>query len=365
MIHRLLALLGYPAHVVNRPLAGLLGRIGLGRVPGALLVGVALAALTVSTASATLAQEAQRPEAQPATVAEVTDGDIGSGLWVEFEAELVEGPHQSGVQVGLGAAAPTVQRVYYLVADPAAPDRALVVRFAGPIPALESASGPVRLDGTITEDAFNMRSLLAEWGIGERHPDLEFSESRLIAYGFATPFVEPSWLGTIVMGIVATILLVGAFVPYPVLRPVEATPVAGRTPIPLAIHGTVATPRGLVRLHGTPARLEWMSVDEIARTRWRYWGAGLGDMRREVEDAVRAHGAEGERLVIHGASGSVIWPIEAGGGLEIRPGEAYAGLGSHAALRVRGAGTVATLTFADAASRDAAAAELRRGDSGQ
>lgn len=365
MFHRLLALLGYPAHVLNRQLAGPLDRIGLGRVPGALLAGLAFAALTASTASATLDQESERPAAEPVTIAEVADGGVISGLWIAFDAELVEGPHRSGVQVGLGAGAETVQRVYYLVADPAAPDRALVVRFAGPIPALESASGPVRLDGTITEDAFNMRSLLAEWDISERYPDLQLSETRLIAYAFATPFVEPSWLGTIFLGVVAAVLLLGAFVPYPVLRPMPASAVAGQTPIWLAIHGTLATPRGPVRLHGTPARLEWMDVEEVARTRWRYWGAGLGDMRQEVEDAVRAHGRQGERLVIHGPTGSVIWPIEAGTGLEVEPGEAYAGLASHPALRVRGDGSAATLTFADAGSRNAAAAELQRRDSGQ
>ncbi|MGH2418283.1 MAG: hypothetical protein ACRDFY_08100, partial [Candidatus Limnocylindria bacterium] len=329
------------------------------------LLGLALAALTASTASATLEQEAERPTAVAVTIAEVADGGVTSGLWIEFDAELVEGPHRSGVQVGLGAGADTVERVYYLVADPVAPGRALVVRFAGPIPALESASGPVRLDGTITQDAFNMRSLLAEWDISERHPDLQFSETRLIAYAFATPFVEPSWLGTIIMGIAAAALLLGAFVPYPVVRPVPATAVAGQTPISLAIHGTLATPRGPVRLHGTPARLEWMDVEEVARTRWRYWGAGLGDMRQEVEEAVRAHGRQGERLVIHGPAGSVIWPIEAGAGLEVEPGEAYAGLASHPALRVHGNGSTATLTFADAASRNAAAAALQRGDSGQ
>jgi hypothetical protein len=210
-----------------------------------------------------------------------------------------------------------------------------------------------------------MRSLLAEWDVRERHPDLQFSESRLIAYAFETPFVEPSWLGTILMGSVAAILLLGALVPYPVLRRVPADPVTGQTPISLTIHGTLATPRGPVRLHGTPARLEWMDVEEVARTRWRYWGAGLSDMRQEVEDAVRAHGLQGERLVIHGPTGSVMWPIEAGGGLEVEPGEAYAGLASHPALRVRGDGTTATLTFADAASRNAAAAELERGEGGQ
>jgi hypothetical protein len=209
-----------------------------------------------------------------------------------------------------------------------------------------------------------MRSLITDWGITERYPDLRFSDSRLIAYAFATPFVEPSWVGTIVLAIVAAILLLGAFVPQPVLRATSVTPRDGDTPIELAIHGTLTTPRGTVRLRGTPARLEWMNVEEVARTRWRYWGAALGDVRQAVEDAVRAHGREGERLVIHGPSGSVIWPIEADSGLAIEAGEAFSGLTSHPALRVRGGGAHATLTFADTARRDAALSELQRGTGG-
>ena len=84
-------------------------------------------------------------------------------------------------------------------------------------------------------------------------------------------------------------------------------------------------------------------------------------MRREVEDAVLAHGPESRRLVIHGRTGSVIWPIEAGDRLRLDAGDAYLGLTRHPALRVRGDGAEATLTFADAASRDAALAEMGRG----
>jgi hypothetical protein len=367
MLHRLLAVAAFPAHLLNRALAEPLGRIGLGRVPGALLAGMGILLLAISTGSAVLAAGESRPEPRASSIAEVADGRVASSLWIEFDAELIDGPHRADVQVNVGGgrAAQTVERVHYLVADPTAPDKAVIVRFAEPIDALDAAAGPVRLDGTITEDPFNMRSLLDGWDVADRYPDLEFSDSRLIAYAFATPFVEPSWVGTVVMAAIAGILLLGAFVPQPVLRLVGATPREGQTPIELAIHGTLTTPRGAVRLHGTPARLEWMNVEEVARTLWRYWGAGLGDVRQVVEDAVRAHGREGERLVIHGPSGSVIWPVEAEGGLEIVAGEAFSGLTSHPALRVRADGSRATLTFADEARRDAALAELRRGEGGR
>jgi hypothetical protein len=366
MLHRLLAVLAYPAHVVNRALADALGRVGLRRVPGALVVGLAIGALAVSTTSATVAAYEARPEPREVTIAEVTDGRIRSGVWIMFDAQLLDGPHRAGVEISVGGGAATIaERVHYLVADPASPDRALIVRSPQPIGALEASTGAVELDGTIAEDPFNMRSLLTEWGLAERYPDVSFSESRLVAYGFATPFREPSWLGSVLLWIATMLLVGGAFVPQPVLRLAPAEPSRGEPPIELAIHGVLPTPRGMVHLRGTPARLAWMNVEDVARTRWRYWGAALGDVRGDVEEAVRAHGREGERLVIHGPSGSVIWPIEASERLSLDAGEAYLGLKRYPALRVRGDGAAATLTFGDAADRDAAAAVLRRGDSGR
>jgi hypothetical protein len=281
-----------------------------------------------------------------------------------FDAQLLDGPHRATVEVSAGGGSATsVERVHYLVADPAAPDRGLIVRSSQPIGALDASADPVELDGTIAEDPFNMRSLLAGWGLAERYPGVTFSESRLVAYAFATPFREPSWLGAVLLGITTVLLVVGAFIPQPVLRRRPVEPARGEPPIELAIHGVLPTPRGMVHLRGTPAQLAWMNVEEVARTRWRYWGAALGDVRGDVEEAVRAHGREGERLVIHGPSGSVIWPIEASERLSLDAGDAYLGLKRYPALRVRGDGAAATLTFDDAADRDAAADVLRRGDS--
>jgi len=358
-----LAAIGYPAHLINRQLSGLLGRFGLGRVPGALLVGLALAALTSTTVSSTLQAYDARPEAQPASIGEVVDGRVASGVWIEFDGVLIDGPHLATVEVFGGGESTLVDRIYYLVADPESSDRALVLRARSPIVALEAADGPIRLDGTISEDAFNMRSLLAEWDPLADQPDVELSETRLLAYAFETPFLEPSWIGSIILGLLAAIVLSGAAVRQPILRrSPSAAGARGQMPIDVAIHGQLGTPRGPVRLHGTPAQLAWMNVEEVARTRWRYWGAALGDMRGDVETAVRAHGDAGERLVLHGPTGSVIWPIERPGELVVEAGDAFLGLRRSAALRVRGDGADATLTFADRATRDAALAELGSAD---
>lgn len=363
MLHRVLATIGYPAHLLNRAAAGLLGRVGLGRLPGSLVVGLAFVALAVSSGMATMAAYDSRPEPQPSSVGEVADGRVGSGLWVAFDGVLIDGPHVTTVEVFGGADPLQVERFHYLVADPNAPDRAMVVRAREPIAVLEASDGPVALDGTITEDRFNMRTLLDEWDPAARNPEVEFSEARLIAYAFETPWVEPSWIGTWFLGGLAALLLVGAFIRQPIMRLTGgALGRRGSTPIPLEIHGILPTPRGPVRVDGTPAKLEWMNVDEVARTRWRYWGAALGDVRQVVEDAVRAHGSEGERLVVHGPSGSVIWPIEDGERLEALAGDAYLGRRRRPAISVRGDGVDATMTFEDRQRRDDALAELSGSD---
>jgi len=363
VLHRLLAVIGYPAYLLSRILAGVLGRVGLGRVPGALVIGLALAALAATTASATLEAYGTRREPRAATISEVVEGRIASLAWIVFDGLVIDGPRIASVEVFGGGEPSIVERAYYLVADPAAPDRAIVVRAREPVGALDQAGGPIRLDGTITEDAFSMESLLADWDLAAEHPGLEFSESRFIAYAFATPWLEPSWTGTIVLGALAAIVLIGAALRQPILRRGPAGQgTLGRTPIGVAIHGELATPRGPLRLHGTPATLQWMDVEEVARTRWRYWGAALGDVRGDVEAAVRAHGDAAERLVIHGPTGSVIWPIDHAGGLDIEVGDAFLGPRRLAAMRIRGEGAAATLTFADTASRDAALAELRAAD---
>jgi hypothetical protein len=368
---RLIAVLSYPAHWVNRLMAGLMTRFGLGRVPGALLLGLLFLGLTISTASSTYAATQARPEPQPVTISEVGEGRLVSGTWIVFDGVLVEGPHIGIIEVSLGGGvADEVERYHYLVADPDAPDRAMIVRYAEPIPALERADGPVTIEGTITEDRFNMGNLLEEWPIVEEHPDLTFSTSRLLAYAFETPFIEPSWVGTALLGTIAAVLVLGAFVPQPLLRStgITATPAAAGTdvaePIACTVDGELPTPRGPVWLRGTPARLEWMNVAEVARTQWRYWGAGLGDIRRDVEEAVRAHGHEREQLVIHGPTGSVIWPIEVADRLELSPADAYLGTRRRPALRVAGDGVAATLSFADASTRDSAIAQLRRANEG-
>lgn len=362
MLHRVLAIVGLPAHLLNSRLAGLLGRLGLGRVPGALLVGLALAGLAATTASATRAAYEARPVALPTTISDVVDGRVRSLLWIEFEGLLIDGPHATSEEVFSGRPSRLVERVYYLFADPASPDRAVIVRARERVPALEAAAGPIRLEGTITEDAISVRNVLAEWDPAARHPEVRVIDSRLIAYAFETPFVEPSWTGTILIGALAAIALVGAFVRQPILRRSTAGPgTRGLTPITLAIHGELETPRGPVRLHGTPAQLEWMNVEEVARTRWRYWGAALGDVRDDVEAAVRSHGSS-DRLVLHGPTGSVIWPIENVAALQLEPGDAFLGTGRAPALRLGGPGVAATLTFADARIRDAALAELRAAD---
>ncbi|MEO5986983.1 MAG: hypothetical protein ABIW50_09175 [Candidatus Limnocylindria bacterium] len=365
MRHRLLAVIGYPGHLLNRAFAGVLERIGLGRVPAGLIIGLAIGALAAANASSTAAAYELRPEPIPATVSEIEDGRVDSGLWVVFDAVLVDGPHVTQVEVFSGPGSSTVERTYYLVADPADAERAVVVRARGLIPGFDTPGARTRMDGSITEDAFSMRALLRDWDPATRHPGISFGESRLIAFGFATPWQEPSYLGAALLGAAALVLAGGSLVRQPIVRIGGAGAGArGRTPIALVVHGELPTPRGPLRLAGTPAQLQWMSVEEAARVHWRYWGAALGEVRGVVESAVREHGSRGERLVLYGPTGSLIWPIERPFELAVEGGDAFMWFRRRPALTVKGEGAAVVLTFADPASRDAAAVEIVAADRG-
>ncbi len=362
MRHRLLAFVGYPAHLLNGLFGPPLARLGLARVPAALLMGVGLGAMAANGIAGTAAAYAARPEPVATTVSEIEAGSIDSGLWVVFDAVLVDGPHTTGVEVFQGPVSTTVQRTWYLVADPTAPDRAVVVRSRESIPGF-TVGTERRIDGSLTEDAFSMGRLLREWQLPDRHPDVSFGETELVAFEFATPWQEPSFLASIVIGALAALLLAGAFVRQPVLRVMggdrAVSVAAGRMPISAVADGTVPTPRGDVVLHGAPIRMEWMNVEEVARLRWRYWGAALGDMRNAVESAVREHGSDEGRLVLHGATNSLIWSVERPSELEIVRGQGYLGFRSRPALGVRGEGASVILSFDTAAERDHAARELQ------
>lgn len=367
-MHRALATIGLPAHAINRLLEPALKRIGLGALPGALLVALALAALASVSVFANLRAYEARPEPLAAEIGQIVESDIASGLWVEFDARLLAGPQRAIVQLseGFGFDAGTVERVYYLVGDPERPDQAVVIRTGEPSPAIEQGD-PVRLDGTITEDPFNMGRLLEEWDLSAVAPGAEFNERQLIALGFETPFVEPSWAGAILLGGLAFVIVAGLLIPDPLFRPAGgAEPERGPMPVHLAVHGSLPTPHGPMRATGQAARLEWLAVEDVARTRWRYWGAGLGDVRRDVEEAVRAEGHLGERLVVHGSAGSVLWPVDDATALELERGTAFSGRGATPAIRFRSADGVAAgiMTFADGHARDRAFAELLHARSG-
>jgi len=360
VLHRLFAVITYPAHLLNRLFAGPLGRVGLGRLPGALPIGLALAAMAISAGLATASAFEARPRAQPTSVSAIERGDLASGLWVTFDALLVDGPHVASVEVFSGPESTAVPRVYYLVVDPEAPDRGVIVRARGEIDVLPTPGSTAQIDGTITEDAFNLRGLLEGWDLATSYPNLRFGETRAIAFGFSTPWVEPSYVGAATLAFLALIALVGAFVRQPILREAGAgTGPAGRTPISVRVHGSLLTPRGTLRLDGTAAELQWMDVEHIARVRWRYWGAALGDMRTAVETAVRTSGAARDRLVLHGPTGSLLWPVERPEAIRVTVGDAYLGPRCRSAIGIRGDGADVVLTFDEAGERDAALAELR------
>lgn len=279
----------------------------------------------------------------PAALADVVDG--GGPRIVDVRLEMVSAPADGGQH-------------WYLVADEAS-GRRYVMRSPHP-----SDRVPAWVAGTIVEDRFHMRLLLADWQPQGRFGGIEvLSDTRLLAWGSGPSFREPSWIPAVLAGVLTVLVLAGLAVGYP--RFVRSDGAAAghlaarREAVDVQLIGRLPGPRGELRIDRIPGTLEWLPVSEVARTRWRYWGAALGDFRRDVEAAVREAGGDGEQLVVHSPVGSLMWSIESAKSPVVEAGEALVGLGRHPAVRIVARGTRLHLLFADSAARDRALAEVR------
>jgi hypothetical protein len=488
--YRALALVAGPAHLVDRVVRWPLRQVRLGFLPGGLIAAGVVLLLAGTTAMATLAAYNERPAARPSTLTEIAQGRVSSGLWVAFDGLLVNEPREATVQLfSNGALVGEVERLYYLVRDPADPSQAFLVRSAldpadavvrtvtarltddaaavaeaisalgdaatglsvddtllldehadpSGIDALTAEDGaplapsvatsmdpgadvqvtgriaaqaqaadgshvylladvggsgaavlrsphppdalPVRLDGTIVSDPFNIGALLDEWQPEERYGELDMSRQRLLALGIGPEFQEPSWWGAVLLGVIGALLLAGTLLGYPVFRGRSATPapaggaarppgVEGEAPQEHAVRivGTLPTPHGPARLDGEQGKLEWLPVAEVAKTRWRYWGAQLGDLRDQVEAAVRGAGHDAEQLVLHSPVNSVLWPLPTTGrsgdkgddddALRAEAGDLFFVRGAAPGIRLQASDANAFLVFRDGRDRDRALSEI-------
>jgi hypothetical protein len=125
MTYRLKALLGSVADVIRRSSAATLSLLGLGRlgryVPAALVVLLAIGAVT--SAQTTAEVLSQRPEVTRATLAEVAafDGERGESIWFQFDGVVDSSSFETSADLGT---------FFYLARDPGQPDEGIIVRSA-------------------------------------------------------------------------------------------------------------------------------------------------------------------------------------------------------------------------------------------
>jgi hypothetical protein len=365
----LLAFLAMPAHAIDRGVSSVTRQLGVGWIPGALVVGLAIALLCASSIAGTLAAYEARPAPMPAEFADAIGDGVTSGEWILTEIALVDGPRNGTTQPGFTSA-------YYLVSPPDDPAHAMVARAVGPPPDFDESGDTATIDGIVSEERFNLGLLVGQLGFAERVPGVEIDSERILSIGARPVWQEPSWGPSIVLAILALLIAGGAAVPRPLFRPRErrravdagdppAGMAAGTSPmadgpsstVPLRVEGTVPTPRGQARADAD-GELTWMPAGEVARMSWRYWGAGLGATRSDLE---RPGGSDGDasELVVHSATGSILWPVARDAGpLEIVPGDAFVGLRRLPAIRVHGPGVRAVLQFARREDRDRALAAI-------
>lgn len=125
MTLRLRALLGSVAHAIRVSSGAVLSLAGLGRlgryVPAALVVLLAVAAVTSGQTTARVLSE--RPEVTQATLREVAEfsGERGESIWFQFDALVDASSFATGADTGT---------FFYLARDPADPERGLIARSA-------------------------------------------------------------------------------------------------------------------------------------------------------------------------------------------------------------------------------------------
>ena len=371
MLYRLLAAFASIAHGLERSVRATFEflPVPISAVP--LTIGL-LAAGAALTTAATIEAIASQPEAQPTTIAEIVEPEGAAVIgWVRVDG-FITAEHVIARDLDDdGQETPEEALRYYVFADAEREGHALLVRAHRP---LGGASDRVTLSGVLSNDP-SQSDVFEEREIARALEGATFSTTRVLVEGSspAVPF-RPSFTPSIVMAVTALLLLVSWLIPYPVFISGEPAAHASTTTrglssgdaIAFDLRGRLPTPTGHVRLGRVPARLARMTVDEVARRRWQYWGAELDALAQGLEEeTLREAGGRDELLVLYSGHASVLLTLGTPSSPAVRldPGDVYTAAGRRSGLRISGEGVDAMLAFRDEADRDRALAEIRSEES--
>ena len=233
-----------------------------------------------------------RVEVNPASVAKALSGLEGGALTVDPERYLVElADRRPSVLSGDAVASPTghglnerevVLRGSFDAAHPAADGegweylvreggRAVIVRSPYPPDALPvDVWGVAATDRVRAEQAAAVPELQAVLD-GRRLPD-----RRLLAEGVTPPLPEVSYLPAMILAALATVLVLGWLVGYPIFRRqaladrISTWPILPGDEVMADLFGIDRREAERVVVDGAPARLALLAPDELERRAWQF-----------------------------------------------------------------------------------------------
>lgn len=247
----------------------------------------------------------------------------------------------------------------YLFGDAATRD-AVLLRSSASLDAV-----PTRVTGLLLAPTTDAEQVLASDWLADERASLRMPPRRVLFDGLEPPFFAPSFVGPILSGGLAALLLASTVIGYPLFRR-ERRAVASYAAAPtatlddesidgvrVAISGRLPTPRGRLHLADEIGRIRRLAPLDYELTRWRYGDAPPGVSARELAASREAGGGE-PHLVIDVTNQSVLVRLRPREGppLTLVPGTVVYVRRRVPALRARdGAGTDLTLGFASDSER--------------
>jgi hypothetical protein len=315
-----------------------------------------------------------RVEIDPAAVASALSGLDAGTLTVDPDRYLVEladrrpsvltgdaivSPTGRGLQPGevvlqgsFGAARRAAQGDgwEYLASEQG---RAVVVRSPYPPDTL-----PVDVWGVATTDRVRAEEAAAVPELQEALGGRRLPERRLLAEGVTPPLSEASYLPAMVMATLATILVIGWLIGYPVFRRrpipdrISSWPMLPGDEVTADLYGTDRRRAERIVVDGAPARLALYAPDELERRSWQFGIGDAGDLApAPVDHAAQAPGV----LALASGEGPILVELDpethdlrTASGAVVHVGQARPG------LRIRGSGIDLVAAFASIAERDRA-----------
>lgn len=239
----------------------------------------------------------------------------------------------------------------YRVTDLADPDESAWLDSAHPPDAL-----PVTLSGVVTTDASRMQVVLGTDEMVAALDGLAHPDAVVLADGVGPQVPEATYLGAVILGIIAVVLLLSARIRYPVFR-AGAGPTPREVPRPvvdelIAVEASGELPgiSGVERPAGAPARIGWLPARELARQAWH------------LHSSVPATGGDEARLALVAVEGGFVLPLEPiREQLRVDEGLVATSSDVRSGLRLVGPNVRLMLGFGSAADRDRIRRELQPG----